>query len=237
MFATDAADQRRTTRRAAHSTAAITQATHQALGAHAPSSPLPADAHGLAAQGLMHSRPAIRATGLVVDLLGPVPATVDQDHHLRSRCRWRSISSSEPSGPAPSSSTVCRCRRHHRHLDLGRVALPGHRDRPRITTRRRVGDGRVHRPAHRIQDDPVTVTTTAMLAQRCRGELLRVAQDRAHPPSILGDPRARAPIRLRLHRGVLQPAAAALVARLPHASRSGVVRVGWIAIRGEDDGR
>ena len=54
-----------------------------------------------------------------------------------------------------------------------------------------------------------------VLGQRRRGELLRVAQDRVHLPPGLPDPCARAPGRVRLHRGVLQPAPAALRARLP----------------------
>ena len=47
---------------------------------------------------------------------------------------------------------------------------------------------RVHRPARRTRDDPVALTAAAVLGQRRRGELLRVAQTRVHLPPSTGRP-------------------------------------------------
>ena len=78
----------------------------------------------------------------------------------------------------------------------------------------------VHRPAGPPRDRSVPFPTPPVLGQRGRGKLLRLPQDRAAPPPQLGDEGPRPPGPVRLHRGVLQPPALALVAGLSHAGRA-----------------
>jgi transposase InsO family protein len=75
----------------------------------------------------------------------------------------------------------------------------------------------VHRPARRPPDHPIDLAPPAMLGQRSRGELLRVAQTRMHLPPNMANTCTCTPSCVRLHRGVLQPTPTALRARLLHA--------------------
>ena len=79
---------------------------------------------------------------------------------LEGRCkkRWRKTTVADPDaeaaqGPHPAPLRAVRrdgpplCRRHHLHLDVGGLGLPGHRHRPGQPPGRRLGPGRSH--AHR----------------------------------------------------------------------------------------
>jgi putative transposase len=85
---------------------------------------------------------------------GQGPEAVEEDHRARLR-RGR------PDRPDPPRLRRRRhpdqqplVRRHHLHQHLGGLALPGHRHRHRLATRRRVRDGRpsAHRPDRRRPD-------------------------------------------------------------------------------------
>ena len=105
-----------------------------------------------------------------------------------TRCRWRSRSRR----PAPGLIW---------HSDQGSQFV--------VARLRPAGPRRRHRP---IDGQP-----RRLLRQRRRRELLRHAQEGAHPRPLLADQGRAAHRGLRVHRGLLQPPPPALHARIPLA--------------------
>ena len=84
-----------------------------------------------------------------------------------------------------------------------------------VLATKRLEQGRFACPRHRMLDEP----SRQLLGQRCRGELLCYAENRAHPPRRLPQSSRSKGHDLRVHRGVLQSATSPLDPRLPDTSR------------------
>ena len=102
---------------------------------------------------------------------------------LEGRCkkRWCKTTVADPDAEAgprsdPTPLRAVRrdgpalCRRHHLHLDLGGLGLPGHRHRSGLSPRRRLGPGRSHahragrrRPHHGVRQPGTTTAASSFI--------------------------------------------------------------------------
>jgi len=104
---------------------------------------------GLAALGHLESRKRVHRLMQAAGLRGRRPLGLQAHHHRRRQPVQRPGPDQPPLHRRASADPPVR--RRHPHQDVGRIGLPGHRRRPALQGRRRLGRRRAHahQPGHR----------------------------------------------------------------------------------------